>query len=141
MIALARRRHIGTNKVTFITGNAQEVTAVHNYDVVITPFLFDNFTEDGAQQLFTAINGQLSPQALWLYCDFNNTDKLSHRLLLKMMYTFFRLCCGIPATHMPAMAGHFHRSGYEVVTQKDFMNGFITSVVYKKDEHLATLAH
>lgn len=132
MIALAQKKDVGNNTVSYHTAGVEELFPSRKYDVVITPFLFDNFKPDKAISLFAAIDKMLTPNAFWLYTDFQNTGRQSHRLLMRVMYIFFGICCGIKATHMPDMERYFSDSIYNIVVQKMYMNSFINSVVYKK---------
>lgn len=132
MINLAKRQSAGNNKVVFKAANVEYAMNDDRYDVVLTPFLFDNFTQRKAEQLFAAIDKHLVPQALWLYCDFDETSILSHRLLMKIMYAFFRICCGVKATQMPDMENCFRQRNYFAMARRPYMNGFINSLVYKK---------
>ena len=132
MIALAKQKNAGGNKVIFIAADIESAMGSDKYDVVITPFLFDNFNQEKAGQLFAAIDEHIAPKGRWLYCDFRETGILLHRLLMKLMYAFFRICCGVHATQMPDMERCFKQHRYLITAQKAFMTGFITSVVYKK---------
>lgn len=132
MVALAAQRNAGNNEIVFKAADVEDAMNNDEYDVVITPFLFDNFTQEKAGELFVAIDKHLGPQGLWLYCDFRRTGILWHRLLMKMMYAFFRICCGVKATQMPDMDSCFEQRHYVTVAQRSYMNGFITSLVYKK---------
>lgn len=101
------------------------------FDVVLTPFLFDNFTQSEADSVFTAIDGMLAAKGTWLYCDFRHTGKLWHSLLLKLMYLFFGLVCGVRAKQLPDM-GMFAGKRYKLNGREGFMSGFIVSEVYRK---------
>ena len=132
MVELAEKRNAGDNKVTFIAAPVEETVIDRRYDVVLTPFLFDNFTETGAKKLFSVIDEMLGPAGTWLYCDFQNTGLSMHKVILKMMYTFFRLCCGIKATGLPDVASYFTTHQYRNFAEKTFMKGFIVSCIYKR---------
>ncbi len=101
------------------------------FDVVLTPFLFDNFTQSDADGVFSTINGLLAVKSTWLYCDFQHTGKLTHRILLRAMYLFFGLVCGVKAKQLPEME-MFAGNGYKLAGREVFMNGFIVAKVYKK---------
>src|SRR4051812_32528818 len=45
MISKARKRDIGQNEVRYILQSAASDFEGDNYDVILTPFFFDNFTE------------------------------------------------------------------------------------------------
>jgi SAM-dependent methyltransferase len=132
MIARAEKRNIGANEVAFITGPVEQVVLHGKYDVVLTPFLFDNFSEESLQNIFARIHARLSPSSLWLYCDFRDTGVLWQKMVLKIMYLFFRLTCSIEATHLPDAKACFHSHNYKAIAQQTFISGFIESEVYKR---------
>jgi len=132
MTALAAKRNIAGNKVAFITAPIENALLDKRYDFIITPFLFDNFSDKSLQQIFPLLHNRLKPGGLWLHCDFLNTNVLWQRALLKIMYRFFRICCGIEATRLPDTEGCFAQYNYQVLDQKFFIGEFITAVHYKK---------
>src|SRR5271170_2803408 len=55
MMTPSRKRNVGGNKVTFLNEPIEDVKDELIYDTVITPFLFDNFTEQTLQNVFSSI--------------------------------------------------------------------------------------
>jgi SAM-dependent methyltransferase len=133
MLLLAQQRSCGANKVHYRQMDILHFTAAAPYDVVITPFLFDNFPAETAQVAFEKISSALKPHGLWLFSDFHLTASSGfvQRLLLKVMYTFFRLTCGIAANALPDM-DHLFEPEYMQLHTGWFYRKFIRSVVYKK---------
>jgi len=132
MTELAKMRNVGNNQVTFIIAQVETISADHMFDIVITPFFFDNFKEYTIRKIFSAIEKNLDKDGIWLYTDFRNTKGLGQKLLLKIMYAFFRLFCGIEAGRLPDMGRCFGDFGYAAEQQMTFMNGFVETVVYKR---------
>ncbi len=132
MIALAKSRDTAGNKVTFIASRIEAIEAYALYDVVITPFVLDNFTDEQLPQIGASIDKQLKTNGTWLYCDFQNTNVFWQQALLKIMYFFFRLTCGIEASRLPAADAWFAQNGYQLKEQITFMNGFVASCIYEK---------
>jgi len=132
MIALAAKRNIGKNKVTFINAPIQDLVATDSFDIIITPFLFDNFTDQNLPAIFSKLHVLLTPKGLWLYCDFQNTNVLWQKSLLKIMYLFFRLICGVEASHLPDASASFNNHGYQPLSEKTFLKDFIIAQVLQK---------
>lgn len=132
MIALAKKRHCGNNHIELICGPVESLPPTRRYDAVITPFLFDSFTEDTLAKAFPGIHSLLKPGGLWLFCDFKANGTLWQRLLLKTMYLFFKLLCRIETTRMPQIEALFIKHNYRTVSAKNFYGNFITSIVYQK---------
>ena len=131
MMALSKKRNTGSNKVTFINDAIENVALPAGFDVVITPFLFDNFTEQTFKIVFAHIAKLLKAEGIWLNTDFQLTGKWWQGLLLKSMFLFFKVICGIEASKLPAITACFDEAGYKVTDRKNFFGDFIVSEVYK----------
>lgn len=136
MMALSRKRYIGSTQVNYINDAVENVACLSDYDVVITPFLFDNFTEQTLQKVFTHIHYCLKPGGLWLNTDFRLTGRWWQKILLKSMLLFFRLICNIEASRLPDIEKHFEQHGYKALSQKSFFGEFILSTAYQKYQRL-----
>ncbi|MDB5134006.1 MAG: class SAM-dependent methyltransferase [Mucilaginibacter sp.] len=132
MMALSRKRNAGNNNISYINDAIENLTDETNYDVVITPFLFDNFTEQTLQKVFVYIHHRLKPQGIWLNTDFKLTGKWWQNVLLKSMLLFFRLVCRIEAKKLPDIEKCFEQHNYNAIDQKSFFGEFILSTVYSK---------
>ena len=132
MMALSRKRNVGGNKVNFLNEPIEDIKVNSIYDIVITPFLFDNFTEQTLQNVFSSIHQKLKPGGTWLNTDFRPTGKWWHKLLLRSMFIFFRLICHIEASQLPGIQKCFEKHGYTTIDQKSFFGDFILSTAYLK---------
>ncbi|WP_428328461.1 class I SAM-dependent methyltransferase [Mucilaginibacter sp.] len=134
MMALSKKRNVAANKITYMNLPIENAELSRVFDVVITPFLFDNFTEQTLQKVFNHINLLIKPNGLWLNADFQLTGKWWQNVLLKTMFMFFRILCNIEASRLPDIETHFKNNGYTVIGQQTFFNEFIISKVYKAGE-------
>lgn len=132
MMALSRKRNTSGNKVAFINDAIEKVNIAQQFDVAITPFLFDNFVEQTLKNVFDHIHSLLKPNGLWLNCDFQLTGKWWQKILLKSMFLFFRTICGIEASKLPEIERCFTLNSYEILDEKLFFNDFIVARMYKK---------
>lgn len=139
MMTLSKKRNTANNEVNFINDAVENVSLTAGYDVVITPFLFDNFTEESLQKIFSHIHQSLKPGGLWLNTDFRLTGKWWQKILLRSMIVFFRLVCGIEATKLPGIEQCFAKQGYAAIKQKSFFGDFILSTVSRKLQDLRSL--
>ena len=133
MMALSKKRSTGDNWVTFINEPVENIETDVLYDLVFTPFLFDNFTEATLRTVFVYLHAKLKPGGIWLNTDFRPTGKWWHTFLLKSMIVFFRLICGIEAKKLPEIEKQFERHQYKIIDQKSFFGEFILSTAYKKN--------
>jgi ubiquinone/menaquinone biosynthesis C-methylase UbiE len=130
MMARSKKRNIGGNKIIFIT-DAIENVSIEDFDVVLTPFLFDNLKEETLQKVFGHIHAMLKPDGIWLNADFQLTGKWWQKVLLKSMFLFFRLICNIEASTLPCIQKEFDNHRYKAIDQKAFFGDFIISQVFK----------
>jgi ubiquinone/menaquinone biosynthesis C-methylase UbiE len=131
MIALSRKKNAGSNRVTFINKPIQRVM-LNQQDIIITPFLFDNFTEVNLHPLFAHIHSMLKPGGLWLNTDFQLTGKWWQYILLKSMLLFFKVLCGVESWRLPDIGRRFDEYKYEIIEEKTFFNDFIVTKMYRK---------
>jgi ubiquinone/menaquinone biosynthesis C-methylase UbiE len=132
MLALSQKRNTGQNEISFINNPVENVKLPADFDVVITPFLFDNFVDETVDSVFNHLHQLLKPGGLWLNSDFQLTGRWWQNVLLKSMFVFFRLLCGIEASKLPAIEKYFDTAGYSVTNDKTFFGDFITAKVYRK---------
>ena len=64
MIAASKKRNSGGNHVIFINEAMENASFTADFDVVITPFLFDSFTEQTLLLVFNRIHALLKPGGL-----------------------------------------------------------------------------
>lgn len=134
MMELSQKRDFCANKVDFINRPIQEVQLKNRFDTVITSFLFDNFSAATSLQVFKQIDDQLLVGGSWLFCDFQlKDDQLWQKLLLKLMYSFFKLTCNIEADRLPDTNTLFDRYHYKKKLLKTFYHDFICSSVFRKE--------
>jgi ubiquinone/menaquinone biosynthesis C-methylase UbiE len=132
MVGRAMKRHMGANVVDFVNNDVRKLTTPILYDVVITPFLFDNFSQENAGSMFEHIHKFVKPEAIWLYCDFQLTGKWWQNILLRSMLIFFRTMCNIEANKLPDMQKSFRANGYKPIAQQTFFGDFVISEVYNR---------
>lgn len=132
MMMLSRKRNAGSNQVNYINQPIENVSGLEDQDIVITPFLFDNFTELTLQKVFSHIDKALKPDGLWLNTDFHITGKWWQKVLLRSMFVLFRIICRIEASQLPGIEKCFEQHRYGVIDQKSFFGEFIVSTVYSK---------
>jgi ubiquinone/menaquinone biosynthesis C-methylase UbiE len=131
MMALSRRRNTGLNSIVFINEAIEDVDIADEVEIVITPFLFDNFTEATAQKVFNHIHQLLKPGATWLNADFQLTGKWWQSALLKSMFLFFRMLCKIEASQLPDVERLFISCGFKALEGKCFYGDFVVARVYE----------
>jgi len=131
MMVRSRQRNTSQNKVIFINAAIENVYPDTKFDVILTPFVFDNFNGETADKVFRHLHQLLKPAGLWLNCDFQLTGKWWQTILLKSMFLFFRLICGIEASKLPDVQRLFASNNYQATDHKCFYGDFVTARAYK----------
>jgi len=134
MIALSKKRNYASNKINFINLPIENYSTDEKYDIILTPFFFDNFTVNKIQTIFNRLNNLLKNDGTWLYVDFvydENKKPLWQKALLKIMYLFFRITSKIETQELVNME-FFFKPLYNKVVEVSHYHNFIKSIVYKK---------
>ncbi|WP_342645796.1 class I SAM-dependent methyltransferase [Mucilaginibacter sp. CSA2-8R] len=132
MMALSRKRNTAENDVVYITQDIGSLSLTQKFDVIITAFLFDNFSTQELHKIFPRIHQCLKPEGLWLNTDFQLTGPIWQKAMLKTMYYFFRVLNAVKVTQLPDTTKTFINYRYELLGQKPFYRNFITANAYKK---------
>ncbi|MGN7989254.1 class I SAM-dependent methyltransferase [Pedobacter sp. 22226] len=135
MIALSQKRNCKNNQVEFVNLGIESFETDIVFDVILTPFLFDNFAEQRAAKVFNQLNACLKKDGLWFLVDFslNQTNGSWWKwLLLKSMYSFFKLLGIVEATRLIDMNPYFLNADYQILELQSYYRSFIRAVIYKK---------
>src|SRR4051794_1678707 len=122
MIDLSKKKDVGTNTVVFLHADIDLVILHDKFDVVFTPFVLDNFSAHALPVVFDKIHRLLLPGSLWLFADFQLTEKGGwwQRPLLNSMYLFFNIFCNVEADRLPDSDSVFKKYGYIPVATQAF---------------------
>lgn len=135
MTALSKKRNCGKNEVTFINLGIEDYPIEENFDLILTPFLFDNFSKERVENVFQQLDKHLKKEGLWLLCDFqvqDNKNSIWQKVLLQTMYWFFGWLCGVETDKLVKMDTYFDEKDYGLKVQQTFYRGFVISQVYQK---------
>lgn len=135
MMAISRKRRTGENKVTFVCSPIEAYDFDGSFDIVFTAYLFDNFLQVEAEEVFKLLDEALRPGGRWLFADFFldlDRTPVWQNILWYTMYTFFRITCGVKARKLVDMAPYFIKAGYRTLQEKEYYSRFIKAYVYEK---------
>jgi ubiquinone/menaquinone biosynthesis C-methylase UbiE len=120
------------SQVKFIHGTEDSIPREIQFHAVITGFYLDLFLPATLRRVIDTIAASLVPGSVWLVSDFIARKVWWQRILLKVMYTFFRWCCGIEAKQLPPWEQYMTAHGWELREEQLFFHGFIKSVRYSR---------
>lgn len=135
MLAKAKVRDYKANEVIFVHQPVENFRPAGIYNIIITSFLFDNFSPERAGKVFCHLSALLLPGGSWLFTDFHYDKRKKHywqKILLHTMLGFFRVLCKVEARNLNDMSRYFPENGFTHVHQEDFFHHFIRSVLYTK---------
>lgn len=135
MLDLARAQPRGNNRVSFIHSAIEDYVMSTPYEVILTPFLFDNFSRERAAIVFKKLNTALKTGGLWLFTDFHidvGLRRFWQKALLRSMYLFFRNISHVEADQLPDMQSHFNASQFQILSESFYFGRFIRSAAYRK---------
>ena len=134
MIRLAKKRALGNLRVDFDCQPFETYEGKQKFDCLFTAYFLDNFSSVQLPAIFQKLSGLLKEGGIWLYADFVDQKKggpVWQKLLLKLMYLFFRISCGIEATELADPVPLFASTYLPVFERTDF-SGFLRSCGYRK---------
>lgn len=130
MIEKAKARKVSNINVNFYQEDFFQFVPNKNYDVIITAFVFDHFSEKECEILLKKYNQFLNKKGKWAYVDFCEEQNFIQRFLTKSMVLFFNLVAGIGAKDFPKVNGLF--DDFELIEGKEYFGNYIQSKIYKK---------
>lgn len=129
MIAMSRVSVNNDKRVHFIHGTEDDIPASTKFDRVITNFYIDMFSEISLRKAIAKIQLSLNPNADWIVTDFV-TDHWWQKMLLKVMYLFFRITTNVETMNLPNWERAIHESGFTEKSSKHFCRDFIKATLY-----------
>lgn len=108
------------------------------FDVVVTHFFLDCFSDREVQQLAMAISPLLRPEGRWVVAEFQLPSsrwwwRWGGAGLLAVMYGFFRVASGLRARRLPDYTGALQQAGLEADSSEQFKawNGLLTAELWR----------
>jgi ubiquinone/menaquinone biosynthesis C-methylase UbiE len=126
------RARLLRGQVTLIHGTENDIPANVAFDVIITNFYLDLFSERKLEKVIKQISNQTQSSSRWLVTDFVNREVWWQRLMLKIMYLFFRSICDIEAERLPNWITCLNTHQWTEASSKDWYGAFIRSTVWDR---------
>lgn len=151
MIAQAVRamaRHgLSPTRVRFEQADARAWTShLAGFDLVATHFFLDCFGTEELEHLVARISQVAASEATWLLTDFrlppNGWRRWRGRLLLAVLYAFFRAFAGLSASRLTPPDAYLEASGFQLAGRRLANFGFVQSDLWTRGGragHAATM--
>ena len=123
-------------KLNFIHGDENSISSLGDYDRILACYFFDMFQQERLDHILSKLVHSLSAEGKLLVVDFHcsSASPFSHRLLLKIMYTFFNLTCALEAKGLLDFKETAKRYGLLCESSVATAGGLIRSEVYGLEE-------
>jgi ubiquinone/menaquinone biosynthesis C-methylase UbiE len=121
--------------VRFIHGTETDIPEAPLFDGIITPFFLDLFDGERLQEVWSRLYKSLKPEGYWLVADFRIPEgsfRFAARVLVSVMYLFFRICCGIQGRKLPHVEDLFDTGSFRLASRKLFANEMIGAFLFLK---------
>jgi ubiquinone/menaquinone biosynthesis C-methylase UbiE len=138
MLSLSKKRDVKGNTITYIHAAAEDLELNSAYDVIITAFLFDNFSKDKISLVFNKLDQALQPKGIWLFSDFYyipEEGKQWQKYLLKLMYFFFKRISNLEGNELINTEHHFRQHFYMPLQLQYYYGGFIKAIIYQRSQN------
>ena len=127
---LARECPQATAQVAFRHGTQAALGPTDKFDALITFFVLDCIALPDLAGALAQLRAAQRPAAPWLLADFRPARRGWHRVLLALMYAFFRLSTGLRARVLPDLAAALAGLGLRPSQQARFYAGAVEAAVY-----------
>ncbi|MBF9237805.1 class I SAM-dependent methyltransferase [Hymenobacter sp. BT683] len=130
---LERERPQATAQVEFRHGTQADLKPAETFDAIITFFVLDCIAGDELETALAQLRSAQRPGAPWLLADFRPAQGGWRRLLLQLMYAFFRLTTGLRARALPELHIALGNLGLVPLRSRTFFGGALEAVVFSEE--------
>ena len=132
MIELAKRRIPEPSRVRFLETDALTYHfPARTYDLIVSHFFFDCFSEQEAGRLIAKISASACDNAQWMIAEFRQPEdgwRAVHAFVwLRSMYLFFRVATGLRTKVLPPYGRDLLREGFLLRREKEERGGLMAS--------------
>jgi SAM-dependent methyltransferase len=127
---LVRERPQATAQVEFRHGTQEYLHPTDCFDAVVTFFVLDCLPSAEFAPALARLRAAQHPGAPWLLADFRPARRGWRRVLLTLMYAFFRLTTGLRARELPDLRRALRSLGLEPARSATFFAGAVEATVF-----------
>lgn len=100
------------------------------YDIILFPFLLDNFLPEEAENLITRIPSFLHENGQVIIADYTETPCFWQKILLRTMYLFFRAVADVQVRALPPIEKIMQENGFRKTRSFGLYGGFVEVKYY-----------
>jgi ubiquinone/menaquinone biosynthesis C-methylase UbiE len=133
---LARTSQGAGRNVRFVQCDIRCWAPPRSYDLVVSHFVLDCFERDDVERIVETLARAASPGAVWLLADFTlpaqGWRRAGARVLLAVMYRFFRVTAGIAAETLVDPGSYLEKQGFVRTSRRAFCAGLVQSDLWQR---------
>jgi hypothetical protein len=125
------------NRIVFLQRDIAAWTPPERrYDLIVTQFFLDCFPRDDVEAIVSKLARAATDDAQWLLADFNipaaGAGRLQARVLLPVMYAFFRIVTGIEGTELIDPSPFLRAQHFQLKSEHAFRSGLLKSQLWER---------
>ncbi len=137
LLKIARSK-VDSDRVEFIhTDFLQWNGSPSGFDLIVTNFFLDCFTADQLTLVISKLGDLATPDAQWWLADFEIAPTplagLRSRLIIGMLYIFFRLVTGLEARTLIPPEGDLEKAGFFLYRRQTYDWGLLKSEWWRRN--------
>jgi ubiquinone/menaquinone biosynthesis C-methylase UbiE len=125
-----------SQNIHFICGSYSDLPSNKKFDLIITPYVLDCFSDKELGNAMNALSSTLNTNGQWLFSDFYSSQsglmKIFSNIIIRILYFLFNIICGFNITHLPDFEKEFSRLGYIPIEEKYFLQKLLASRIYER---------
>ena len=123
---------LSLNSVVFICGSYQDIPEHQKFDLVITPYFLDCFSEDELSLVMAKLYAQLTMAGTWFFTDFNIPKDMTRSFIFKnivrLLYRILNLFCDLGVNSLPDFKKEFCKYSFTLLHEKYFLITILKSL-------------
>ena len=146
MLTLARTRARQIHpeswqRIQFIHADILKWSPLKSYDLIVTHFFLDCFPRDEVKAIVDKLAKAAAPGAVWLLADFTIPpaeifSRIHAKLLLRMMYLFFRCAAGITANSLVDPTPYLEANNFVPMSRQCSRAAMLKSELWQRRLHI-----
>lgn len=104
------------------------------FQLAILPFVLDTMTDGQIIQFLNSLKMKISTDGQVLVSDFYQSQSVKHKLIQRLMITFFQLLTSHSRGDLPQMEELMNECGFQLLEEKSWKKGWIKAQVYTRKD-------
>ncbi len=135
MMSLSKARlKLNNLTIEYLQQPLLEMDSHQQFDVICTFFFLDLFEKELVLKSINKLEQLLNLNGRWLFADFvsEKQSPISHRILIKTMFLFFRSCANIQSKELLDYQQIILQLRFEKIESRQWKRGLIQGAVFRK---------